>query len=213
MRASSHSLWIALLMLLAGGLWPIPAKSAQPVGQQFTIYLSFVRSSADINPFEQQVVELTNQLRQQHGCPPLAVSPQLMQAARGHSEDMAENDYFAHINLAGNGPDRRAQMAGYTSIAGWENIAAGYPTADEVVSAWYNETPPNDGHRRNILNCALRDIGVGYVFLDSDPGAIQYRVYWTQDFGMPVTSAQDQPLPASPQPPDGGEQLLPVADD
>jgi len=37
------------------------------------------------------------------------------------------------------------------------------------------------GHRANILNCALKEIGVGYA-TDS---ASRYGVYWTQDFGTP----------------------------
>jgi hypothetical protein len=27
----------------------------------------------------------------------------------------------------------------------------------------HNETPPNDGHRLNLLNCSLKDVGVGYA--------------------------------------------------
>jgi uncharacterized protein YkwD len=37
------------------------------------------------------------------------------------------------------------------------------------------------GHRANILNCALNEIGVGYATDSSS----QYGVYWTQDFGTP----------------------------
>ena len=128
---------------------------------------------------ETQVVHLTNQLRQQHGCPPLQISPELTAAARAHSQEMADHNYFDHVDLSGHRSEWRAQQAGYTGIAGWENIAAGYQTADQVVSAWYNETPPNDGHRRNLLNCALTEVGIGYATnTQSDYGS-----YWTQDFG------------------------------
>jgi uncharacterized protein YkwD len=48
------------------------------------------------------------------------------------------------------------------------------------VGSWYNETPPNDGHRRNMLNCALTQIGVGYA---TNPNS-DYGTYWTQDFGQ-----------------------------
>jgi len=52
---------------------------------------------------------------------------------------------------------------------------------------WFNETPPNDAHRKNILNCALHDIGVGYVYLASDPGKVTSHTYWTEDFGTRAT--------------------------
>lgn len=128
---------------------------------------------------ETRAVELTNQLRQQHGCPPLQISPELTAAARAHSQEMADRNYFDHVDLSGHHSDWRAAQAGYTGTAGWENIGAGYQTAEQMVSAWYNETPPNDGHRRNLLNCALTDVGIGYAAnAQSD-----YGIYWTQDFG------------------------------
>jgi uncharacterized protein YkwD len=37
------------------------------------------------------------------------------------------------------------------------------------------------GHRANILNCRLRQLGVGYA----SNSASTYRTYWTQDFGTP----------------------------
>jgi uncharacterized protein YkwD len=129
---------------------------------------------------ELQVLALTNSLRQQHGCPALQISPELISAAQSHSQDMANYNYFAHLDRSGHSPKWRAQQAGYPGNAGTENIAAGYSTAEEVVMAWYNETPPNDGHRRNLLNCSLTDIGIGYA---TNPSS-DYRNYWTQDFGQ-----------------------------
>jgi uncharacterized protein YkwD len=134
---------------------------------------------------ELQVVALTNDLRQQHGCAPLQASSALTTAAHDHSQEMADHNYFDHVDLSGHHSDWRAQQAGYTGNAGWENIAAGYPTAEAVVAGWYNETPPNDGHRRNLLNCALTEIGVGATTnAQSD-----YNTYWTQDFGQRAADA------------------------
>ena len=129
---------------------------------------------------EQQVLALTNALRQQHGCPALQISPELNIAAQSHSQDMADHNYFSHLDADGHTPKWRAQQAGYLGNAGTENIAAGYSTAEEVVMAWYNETPPNDGHRINLLNCSLTDIGIGYAINPSS----DFGSYWTQDFGQ-----------------------------
>jgi uncharacterized protein YkwD len=126
------------------------------------------------------VLTLTNALRQQHGCQPLQISPELTSAARGHSQDMADHNYFSHSDGSGHMPAWRAQQAGYPGIAGAENIGAGYVTAEHVVMGWYNETPPNDGHRRNLLNCSLTDVGIGYAVNPSS----DFGSYWTQDFGQ-----------------------------
>ena len=161
----------------------IPASPTFAATTSFRVSLPLIMSVrtevAIASAAETQAVELTNQLRQQHGCQPLHVSPELTAAARAHSQDMADHNYFAHTDLAGHHSDWRAQQAGYTGIAGWENIGAGYQTAEQMVNGWYNETPPNDGHRRNLLNCSLTEVGIGYAAnTNSD-----YGIYWTQDFG------------------------------
>ena len=75
---------------------------------------------------------------------------------------------------------------GYSQLA--ENLAAGPTTAEGVVASWMN----SPGHRANILNCGLRELGVGYyvqlddqsnVRLDNGHLGGPYRYYWTQDFG------------------------------
>jgi uncharacterized protein YkwD len=43
------------------------------------------------------------------------------------------------------------------------------------MTAWMN----SDGHRRNILDCDLHNIGVGLAYNGDN------RPYWTQDFGTP----------------------------
>ena len=104
-------------------------------------------------------------------------------AARGHSRDLADNEFFNHVGSDGPGFVERIQRAGYTSIcAAGENIAAGQTSPAAVVSAWMN----SDGHRANILSNKFRDIGVGYVYEADDtyPGGYYgYTHYWTQEFG------------------------------
>jgi uncharacterized protein YkwD len=121
---------------------------------------------------EDRVVDLTNAERTAARCDELTVDERLRTAARGHSEDMAANDYFDHDSLDGRSPTDRARAAGYPGGVG-ENIAAGYRTPEEVVAGWMD----SDGHRRNILDCDYTVIGVGLAY---DSGG---RPYWTQNFG------------------------------
>jgi uncharacterized protein YkwD len=121
---------------------------------------------------ENDVVALTNAERDKAGCAPLRNDERLREAARGHSEDMAERNYFAHTSPEGTTPWDRAEDAGYPDPSG-ENLARGYPDADAVVEAWMD----SPGHRANILNCDSKATGVG---VELDPGD---GPYWTQMFG------------------------------
>ena len=65
-------------------------------------YLPAVAATPLADLLEWQAVELTNQERLRNGCSvPLAVSPQLSAAARGHSRDMAVNNFFGHTGSDG----------------------------------------------------------------------------------------------------------------
>lgn len=133
------------------------------------------------HPFIQQVLDLTNLQRQQAGLQPLKLNQKLNAAAQAHSLDMAQNDFFAHTGSNGSSVFDRVTSAGYNYNLAAENIAVGYATPHSVVKAWMN----SPGHRANILYPSLREIGIGFYFLDTDPGAATYRYYWTQNFGTP----------------------------
>lgn len=133
----------------------------------------------DVSNVVSRILELVNQERDAAGVAPLAFNAQLSAAAQGHSQDMADNNFIEHTGSDGSSPSDRAQQAGYPSSFVGENIAAGQSIPEDAMSSWMNETPPNDGHRQNILNPDYREIGIGYVFSDTT----DYQHYWTQDFG------------------------------
>jgi len=132
--------------------------------------------------FASRALARTNAYRSQFNCPPLRENAQLDQAAFAHSQDMAVHGYLDHNSPAGQTPWDRIHAAGYQFSMAAENIAAGYPTPEAVIDAFFHETPPNDGHRRNLLNCALRDVGFAYYYQKGST----YGSYWTQDFATPL---------------------------
>lgn len=155
----------------------------------------FANSALAADDFKQRVIDRTNMYREQHGCAALTVNSKLNQSAQGHSDDMAYNDFFSHTGSNGSTLETRLKAVGYAYWSAAENIAAGYSTPEDVVDAWYNETPPNDGHRLNILNCDLQEIGVGYTYLADDTGKKNYHHYWVQDFGKPQNGVQQTATP------------------
>lgn len=132
--------------------------------------------------FEQSVFELTNEERLKAGLAPLTYNPQLEYSAENHSTNMALQDFFSHTGIDGSTMAQRIGAAGYQFSNAAENIAAGYTTPEQVVGGWMN----SPGHRANILNPNLTEIGVGYYCLETDPGILNYNHYWTQNFGSPL---------------------------
>lgn len=103
----------------------------------------------------------------------LLMDPALRCAARLHSKDMADRDFFSHDNPSGEDPWERIGAAGFTGFAGGENIAAGRDSGQGTVDQWMESS----GHCANIMNPDFQFIGVGYY-----PGG-QYGHLWTQTFG------------------------------
>jgi uncharacterized protein YkwD len=122
-----------------------------------------------------------NAERARHGLRPLRLDHRLARAARGHSEDMADRDYFDHTSPSGTSFVDRVRRAGYLRGARrWqvaENIAWGTGALSSpraITRAWMD----SPGHRANILDGSYREIGIGVA---SGSGA---RAIYTTDFGV-----------------------------
>ncbi|MFC2949567.1 CAP domain-containing protein [Virgibacillus sediminis] len=126
-------------------------------------------ASQELNQFEQEVVELTNQERAKHGLSALEIDAELSKVAREKSRDMATSNYFAHNSPNYGSPFDMMKSFGIDYRTAGENIAKGQRTPEEVVNAWMN----SEGHRANILNADYTHIGVGYV---------EQGNHWTQQF-------------------------------
>ncbi len=123
-----------------------------------------------------RVIELTNAKRRAimgQRCPALVNNPALAAAAQAHAGDMAARNYFSHTSPGGATAWQRVKAAGYSPRRIAENIAGGQPSAEAVVAGWMRSR----GHRANILDCRLREIGVGVA----EGG--RFGIYWAQVFG------------------------------
>ena len=168
------------------GSWTVQPATGNLAASGLGVDLDAIPTDAELMA---QAVYLTNQERARAGLLPLKAAPSLMAAALGHSQDMAEHDFFDHDSSDGGTLVNRLIANNYLNwTAGAENIAAGFDTAEAVVNAWMNSA----GHRNNILNPDLREIGVGYFYQPDDQPNVRlpddslggpYFYYWTQDFG------------------------------
>ena len=157
---------------------PTPTAPAPTAGTTVT---GCDGSSVTLSADESAELQLHNAERARNGLVAFCVHPRLVDAARAHSQDMVARNYFSHTSADGRSFVDRVTGAGYT---GWtnlaENIAWGSGTLGEpsaIFTNWMNST----GHRANILNANLREIGIG-VASGTFQGYAGARVY-TANFG------------------------------
>jgi uncharacterized protein YkwD len=112
----------------------------------------------------------------------LKVNSKLSDSAHTHNLAMAKANTLSHQLSGEAGLGSRVSAAGYHWSMVGENIAYNSSRSESgvlaVQKAMYNEKPPNDGHRQNILNSKFDDVGID-VINDSVHG----KVWLVTDFG------------------------------
>jgi uncharacterized YkwD family protein len=131
--------------------------------------------SSTVTNYEQQVLVLCNQIRAQNGLPSLTMNWQLERMGRIKAQEMASKKYFSHTSPVYGTPFQMMKSFGISYTYAGENIAAGQPTPQAVVTSWMN----SPGHKANILSKNYTQIGIGYA--SGGP----YGTYWTQEFIRP----------------------------
>ena len=185
---------------------PLQTTTAVPLHSPSPIAVTI---SATKNPYtistmnlEERVHELINQQRTARGLASLRVDPALAAIARTHSEDMAIQQYFAHVNREGQNPTARGTAAGYScrkthgsyytygiaenlflnnlysSATFYSNRETVYDwnspeeIAQTTVTGWMNSS----GHLENILTPTFDREGIGVAI------GLDDKVYITEDF-------------------------------
>jgi len=120
-------------------------------------------------------IRLVNRDREREGLEPVVLDTTAQKAAQEHADDMARHGFTAHYGTDGSVPEMRYSGAGGTDIA-FENAACFFDNTERnldkgalflaaelerIESAFVNEKPPHDGHRKNILNPWHNRVGIG----------------------------------------------------
>jgi len=176
-HAALHPLRVILLAaILLLGLTAGVVVTSTPAGAAVPTRTDFEKK------IDWAILRLINAQRALNGLRPLRMAPELRLSARRHNVQMAKYDEMSH-QLPGE-PDfaKRITNAGYNWSWAGENIAwnsvmtkRGVVTLEKLM---YNERPPNDGHRQNILSRHYRNVGVD-VYIDR----AHHKVWLTTDFG------------------------------
>jgi len=183
-----------------------PAETAVPATAAPPFPMVTARVSDDPYPVQastlaSQIHDLINAQRADNGLASLSYDPELVALALNHSTDMATNNYFSHVDPAGEDPTARGNASGiycvknygsyytygiaenifqnnlYTSVTdtnGVYSYAWSTPEAiaQSTVTGWMN----SPGHRKNILTSTFDSEGIGVAVATDD------KVYITEDF-------------------------------
>jgi uncharacterized protein YkwD len=89
---------------------------------------------------------------------------------------MGTRDQISH-KIGGSLP-KRVTAAGYDWGAAAENLGAGYASLDDVIAGW----KASAGHRQNLLNPRVTEIGIAAV---ATPSGSKHRNYWALILATP----------------------------
>ncbi len=133
----------------------------------------------ELRDLEQRVHHLVNEQRCRAKLPPLVWREDVARAARDHSKNMAERNFFDHEDPRLGNVDKRLNRFRVPWRACGENIFMlhGYENPAQVAVQGWMESP---GHRANILQKEFTHAGVGVVYCPRDR-----RYYLTQIFIRP----------------------------
>lgn len=142
-----------------------------------------------------QLLILTNQKRQQANLPPLTLNDQLDQAALNKGNNMFAQNYWAHIAPDGTTPWYFIKGAGYNYIFAGENLARGYNSATDVISAWMAST----SHRENMLSQNYKDVGFAVLTgsLTGEDTVLVVEEFGSKDLAFENNLVQNQAQPTA----------------
>jgi uncharacterized protein YkwD len=142
----------------------------------------------------QYMVGLINRDRASYGLPPVELDDVASVVGQRHTVEMALSKYVSHWDALGRKPDQRySEQGGQAAVS--ENVLVTHDFApgenymlaptqlfyskelEQIESLFFNEPPPEDGHRRNILHASHNKVGIGLTM--TVPGN---RVICAQEF-------------------------------
>ena len=171
------------------------------LNERETRYLEY-RDSDDMLAAKLAQLMYVNRSRSRHGLPSVRLDILASRVANRVSKEAAERGFWGHWNERGEKPYHRYAFAGGLDHVA-ENAAAKTTTGKfaetlettvsfmrELHDRFMAEVPPNDGHRRNILDANHNFVGLGAYLSDN-----QFRYYEEfidryLDFNAPRTNVR-----------------------
>jgi len=195
-RVLHHDFLLIIIAFLCAGLIIMQGTS-----RQYPAVLGASTSAITVA----DLLKYTNLQRESNGLSPLTLNPELTHAAQLKADDMFAKDYWAHVSPDGTTPWVWFHDAGYDYLYAGENLARGYTSSSDVVTAWMNSPE----HRSNMLSPNYTDIG--FAVEDGSLTGTDTTLV-VQEFGSPYNqdgTVKQNPMPSgvvslTPTPTPGG---------
>lgn len=110
----------------------------------------------------EHVLEQINKKRSELGNTPLKLHPIMNALAQSKAKDMADNEYFDHVDIEGNSDAGRMIKDGrYNFQMFWSNISYNIKTIEDVIQSYINNDKRKTGHYDVISIKDYEDLWVG----------------------------------------------------
>lgn len=143
----------------------------------------------------EDLIDLTNQKRQDNGLAQLEINPNLTSAAMQKAADMINKDYWAHTSPEGRTPWTFFKEVDYQYLYAGENLARDFLDPQSVINAWMKSPT----HRDNILSRRYQDVGIVVVHdtFQGQPTTLVVQLFGTQvGSALPSVGKVTQPAEA-----------------
>lgn len=178
--------------------------------------LALAESELSIADAKQYMISLINRDRKSAGLKEVTSDEIAERAGNLHSDEMAKLGYLSHWDRLGRKPDQRycsvggtgfVMENGHIEFSGFSSNGEGEggggeftldadarvsrKTIEGIEAGFINEQPPNDGHRRNILDPDHTKVGIGLsIAKKGDSLRVACVQEFVHDYGKVEISAQ-----------------------
>ena len=180
---------------------PAASSPSAPAAKQVVTSVPRPTKRLTIAEARRYMLALVNRDRATQGLGPVELdegAPTI--AGQAHAEDMAHLGYLGHWGSDGSVPEQRHTEAGGEDMV-LENALCFTDEAKRALdpkatidpasverseSMFFDEVPPNDGHRKNILKAAHTKVGIGIAQPIATPTEIPVPCFaqeFTDDYG------------------------------
>lgn len=135
---------------------------------EYTSYASNCTVTPSVlSAMERTLADLTNVMRVREGLEPLMLDRNVSAVAKAHSNDMAENDFFAHTGTDGMDKTGRMEAAGYGPCYISEALSKAYPNSFAAFASFYS-----NAMYQEILSANFDLLGIGYSYNPDSEGVL-----------------------------------------
>lgn len=155
------------------------------------------QETGDLDDLQQHAIDLVNESRIEAALSELSLRSVPNEAAQGHSIDMVERNYYAHVSPDGQTPrDRFLEADGNRWALSGENIAkcSGCEPPPDIdrVEAFHQGWMQSPEHRANILSEGFDTFGFGILSATDEIYAVQTFAGPGPDSDAPTSSVAER---------------------